>query len=346
MSQNGKLPANELAPIPGGRLRRDAAAAWLALRSHIGNERGVWICPTSPRTAYRPLADQQYFWNLYKSGRGALAAVPGTSNHGWGIAVDLPTPAMQAAMRAHGHRFGWGIRGGKLSSDAPSEPWHSTYHPGVFKPPPAKKHVHPYHLLTDRERAARDALVMERRIAKRHGGWERLDHSHHFRAVQAKATLVRCAAIIAAAAKESGWRKFSRKTRYDYINKLIRGAADDEAIQHFPPPDAGEPLADEPDPAFGETSDDGSESALPDEPDTVLGGSHDGGSESALPDEYDPDAEWHLPDETDPAVEPHVADEPDPASGETVDDESEPLLPGKPPQGDEPDRGPLPPIAP
>jgi len=128
MSENGKLPGSDLAAIPGGQLRKDAAAAWLAMRGRIGKDQGVWICPTSRRTAYRPLADQQYFWNLYKSGKGALAAVPGTSNHGWGIAVDLPSSAMQAAVRAHGHTYGWGIQGGKLGSDAPSEAWHCTFH--------------------------------------------------------------------------------------------------------------------------------------------------------------------------------------------------------------------------
>jgi len=220
MSENGKLPASDLAPIPGGRLRKDAAAAWIALRAHVGKDQGIWLCPTSQRTAYRPLADQQYFWNLYQSGKGALAAVPGTSNHGWGIAVDIPTPTMQAAVRAHGHNFGWGIRGGKLGSDAPSEAWHCTYHTGVFTPPARPKHVHPYHLMTDREQAARDTLIQERRTAKKHGGWQHVDDSHRERAVQAKQTLKSCAAEIAHAAKDSGWKENNRKPRYDYINKL------------------------------------------------------------------------------------------------------------------------------
>lgn len=220
MGQNGKLPAGDLLAIPGGRLRKDAAGAWLAMRSRIGNERGIWICPTSPRTAYRSLADQQHFWNLFQSGRGALAARPGTSNHGWGIAVDLPTPAMQAAVREHGHKFGWGIQGGKLNSDAPSEAWHCTFHPGKFDAPPAKKRTHPYHFMNDREQAARDVLVKERRIAKRHGGWDNIDDSHVKRAANAKATLRQCARDIAAAAEESGWQKAHRKTRFDYINQL------------------------------------------------------------------------------------------------------------------------------
>ena len=75
MANNGQLPASDLADIPGGRLRKDAAQAWLAMRAYIGKQKGVWICPTSIRTAYRPYADQEYFWKLYQSGRGALAAL-------------------------------------------------------------------------------------------------------------------------------------------------------------------------------------------------------------------------------------------------------------------------------
>jgi hypothetical protein len=41
---------------------------------------------------------------------------------------------------------------------------------------------------------------------------------------------------------------------------------DDETPPEFPPPDAGAELADEPEPAFGETDDDGCESPLSDEP--------------------------------------------------------------------------------
>jgi hypothetical protein len=220
-SENGKLPTTELTPIPGGQLRKDAAAACLAMRAQVGKERGVWLCPTSPRTSYRPFADQQYFWDLYKRGQGALAAVPGTSNHGWGIAVDLPTPAMQAAVRDCGHTFGWGIRGGRLSSDAPSEAWHCTFHAGVYTPVVAPPPVHPYQVMNAKERAARDILVSERRVAKRHDGWKNVDDSHRQRASKAKATLRQCGRDIAAAAKDSGWEKANRKKRYDYIQKLI-----------------------------------------------------------------------------------------------------------------------------
>jgi len=219
--ENGKLPASELSPIPGGQLNHEAAVAWLAMRSFIGKSKGVWITPTSHRTSYRSFKDQQFFWNEFLAGRGALAARPGRSNHGWGKACDLRTPAMQAAVRECGHTFGWGIRGGKLGSDAPSEAWHATFHPGVFKAPAKPKHTHPYHLMSDRERAARDVLVKERRIAKRNGGWGKVDAGHAARAVDAKAKLRQYARDITAAAKESGWEKAHRKARLKYINQLI-----------------------------------------------------------------------------------------------------------------------------
>jgi hypothetical protein len=226
MASNGRLPDSELAAIPGGRLRKDAAASWLAMRAYIGKNKGVWICPTSIRTAYRPFADQEYFWNLYRSGRGALAARPGTSNHGWGIAVDIPTPAMQAAVRECGDKFGWGIRGGRLSSDAPSEAWHCTFHPGNY--PAAteyqpKPKTHPYKALTEHERQWRNVLVRQRRVARRHGGWKQVDPSHLAQAVEAKKKLRRRMRTIAEKAEKGGWEKNHRRVRHDYIKQLVKG---------------------------------------------------------------------------------------------------------------------------
>lgn len=133
---NGRLPNSALARIPGGRLRVDAARSYMAMREFIHRKEGIWIAPTSSRTAYRTFAEQVYFKNLQLYHGGALAAEPGYSNHGWGIAIDFPTYEMQAAVRKWGHLFGWGIRDGRLSSDAPSEDWHATFHPGVYHPPP------------------------------------------------------------------------------------------------------------------------------------------------------------------------------------------------------------------
>jgi hypothetical protein len=138
--------------------------------------------------------------------------------------VDLPTPAMQAAVRACGHEFGWGIRGGRLSSDAPSEAWHCTWHPGSY--PAVKQHTskpkpHPYQVLSDRERAARDILVKQRRIARRHGGWSKVSKSHLAQAVEAKKEIRAAMARIAKAAESDGWKKNQRQVRYDYLKKLV-----------------------------------------------------------------------------------------------------------------------------
>ena len=131
---NGRLPDKALQQIPGGRLRRgEVAESWIAMRYYIGRKTGVWLRPTGPWSSYRPYAKQQAFYADYVNGKGPLAAVPGTSNHGWGRAVDIPTPSMQAAVRQYGHLFGWGIAGGRLASDAPSEAWHCTFRGGGSK---------------------------------------------------------------------------------------------------------------------------------------------------------------------------------------------------------------------
>lgn len=75
------------------------------------------------RAAYRTLALQWYYWRMYQSGRGNLAAFPGTSNHGWGLAIDLFNYRMRQIVDAIGASYGWA----KRWSDAPSEWWHIKY---------------------------------------------------------------------------------------------------------------------------------------------------------------------------------------------------------------------------
>ena len=84
--------------------------------------------------AYRSLS-QQY---RVKAERGCFAARPGTSEHGWGLAVDLcdgvePGSASVSYqwMRANAPRYGWenptwALPGG----GGPYEPWHWEYLPG------------------------------------------------------------------------------------------------------------------------------------------------------------------------------------------------------------------------
>jgi hypothetical protein len=82
-------------------------------------------------SSYRTYAEQVYLYRLYLEGRGNLAAVPGTSNHGWGVAVDLAAEWMRSWIDDHGARYGW------RKTEAFSEWWHVNFIGGVgpFKPP-------------------------------------------------------------------------------------------------------------------------------------------------------------------------------------------------------------------
>ena len=55
---------------------------------------------------------------------GPEAAPPGTSEHGFGRAVDLATPEMRRAVDLIGGRFGW------AKTEAPTEWRHVNYAPG------------------------------------------------------------------------------------------------------------------------------------------------------------------------------------------------------------------------
>lgn len=116
--QNGRLPSSTLTPIGGGYfLRKDAAAAFLAMSAEAQRKYGTAIHVVA---GYRTYARQVYFWNLWRAGRGNLAAHPGTSNHGWGLAIDLASQQMRHIVDAIGVKYGWA----KRWSDAPSEWWH------------------------------------------------------------------------------------------------------------------------------------------------------------------------------------------------------------------------------
>lgn len=124
---NGRLPDSALSPIAGGgRLEHKAAAAWNALAAHIYAKTGHKIAPNGPDSSYRTY-DRQVYWRNYWCGRGLCgnAAVPGTSNHGWGLAVDTDDAAL---INKYGAPFGWQ----KKWSDAAHEWWHFKYAPGHY----------------------------------------------------------------------------------------------------------------------------------------------------------------------------------------------------------------------
>jgi LAS superfamily LD-carboxypeptidase LdcB len=77
MSANGRLTNGELSSIGGGYyLRADAARAFVAMSAEAKRR---WGRPITVISAYRTYAKQVELWNLYKSGRGNLAALPGSS---------------------------------------------------------------------------------------------------------------------------------------------------------------------------------------------------------------------------------------------------------------------------
>lgn len=119
---NGRIPPAELVGIGHGdhRLHGPAAQAFQQMESAARAD-GVSFGVIA---SYRDFPSQQRIAQekgLYS--QGGLAAAPGTSNHGWGLSVDLDlNPAAQEWMRANGPRFGF-------VEDVPREPWHWTYRP-------------------------------------------------------------------------------------------------------------------------------------------------------------------------------------------------------------------------
>ncbi len=123
---NGRIPAGELCLIGVGqhRLRCDAAAAYVALSAAYATHFGAPLCITD---SYRSFAAQQSAHRM----KPAITAVPGTSNHGWALAVDLcggindsvATPQYQW-MAANAGRFGWVHPAWAKPGGENPEPWH------------------------------------------------------------------------------------------------------------------------------------------------------------------------------------------------------------------------------
>lgn len=82
-------------------------------------------------SAFRTLGRQQYFWNCHltkKCNKGRLAARPGRSNHGKGLALDLnqAAPGVYAWLAKNAVTYGF-VR------TVPTEKWHWEYRPGTPK---------------------------------------------------------------------------------------------------------------------------------------------------------------------------------------------------------------------
>ncbi|NCT91067.1 peptidase M15 [Cellulomonas sp. APG4] len=119
---NGKVPREALSGIDGTGHRLWAPAARSAEAMIAAARRdGVTIGITDSYRTYETQVDLVRRKGLYS--QGGLAATPGTSMHGWGMALDLKLDSTaQAWMRENGGRFGF-------VEDTPREPWHWGYHP-------------------------------------------------------------------------------------------------------------------------------------------------------------------------------------------------------------------------
>jgi hypothetical protein len=123
---NGRIPLEALCPLrtdPRHHLRADAAFALDRLTVAYAQRFGTPLCVTD---SYRSLAAQIDVF----ARKPDLAAVPGTSNHGWGTAVDLCggvqefSSAQHHWMQFNAQLFGWFHPAWAQPGGSRPEPWH------------------------------------------------------------------------------------------------------------------------------------------------------------------------------------------------------------------------------
>jgi hypothetical protein len=122
---NGQIPGEALCALGVARhaLRCDAAVSYARMSSAFGSAFGSPLCITD---SYRSYASQVSAFHR----KPGLAAVPGTSNHGWALAVDLCGGINIAGsqqwtwMTANAGRFGFVQPEWARPGNEKPEPWH------------------------------------------------------------------------------------------------------------------------------------------------------------------------------------------------------------------------------
>ncbi len=119
---NGKIPANALEQVGDTRHKLWAPAAQALTRMIADAKRdGVQIGITDSYRPYEEQVDLARRKGLYS--QGGLAAKPGTSEHGWGMATDLDLNAKALTwMKQNGEKYGYEM-------NVPRENWHWAYKP-------------------------------------------------------------------------------------------------------------------------------------------------------------------------------------------------------------------------
>lgn len=174
-ARNGYLPAKVLETVkPDCTLHIRAARAWAAMRAaakkdgvllgHVGDyrpydqQRALFLARFDDRpTGRTPAVTRSWAGKTWWLKPGmAVAAVPGTSNHGWGLAVDAaliidgktvtisadpdgpgPMKSGVAWLLKNADRFGWCW---EIASGPLVEPWHIIYYAGSRTPKAVKAH--------------------------------------------------------------------------------------------------------------------------------------------------------------------------------------------------------------
>jgi hypothetical protein len=126
---NGFLDRSVLCPLegaPGHALRADAAAAFNRMTAAALDDRGARLCVND---SYRSYAGQVSVFRR----KPRLAAVPGTSRHGLGVAVDIGCGGERFGsstyrwLKANAGRFGWVHPAWAEPGGGMPEPWHWEY---------------------------------------------------------------------------------------------------------------------------------------------------------------------------------------------------------------------------
>ncbi|MEA2371779.1 MAG: hypothetical protein QOH12_2173 [Solirubrobacteraceae bacterium] len=126
VESNGVFTDANTRPIPGGRLWPEAAGTWMLMHAVYvaGGGHPSEFDPGGPASSARSFAQQvslKAHWVAL--GQPQKAAQPGTSNHGWAIAVDCPAARAQAWLMSHCGEYGWSHDEGARVG----EPWHFRY---------------------------------------------------------------------------------------------------------------------------------------------------------------------------------------------------------------------------
>jgi hypothetical protein len=127
---NGRIPLTALAhpaQAPTAWFRPDAAAAFDRLSAAYAARFGH---PLKVTDSYRDFAHQV----STKAEKGYLAAKPGTSNHGWGLAADVQVGGYGSAdyqwLLHNGPQFGWSNPAwAQAGGSGPRESWHWEFNP-------------------------------------------------------------------------------------------------------------------------------------------------------------------------------------------------------------------------